>query len=143
MLEAHLAMSGHLSHHRRPHREDIMAGMVLYSETLYPDDAVERGIFGPDIGVVFARAARIAEIPDSLAAEAEGLMIFRHFLTGDDLARFPRLRAVVRMGVGYDRLDRAACARRAHRDRCKSGAGVPLPARDRDDVARRARRLAA
>lgn len=89
-----------------------MAGMVLYSETLYPDDAVERGIFGPDIGVVFARAARIAEIPDSLAAEAEGLMIFRHFLTGDDLARFPRLRAVVRMGVGYDRLDRAACARR-------------------------------
>lgn len=89
-----------------------MAATVLYSEKLYQDDARERGIFGPDLRVVFANAARIAEIPDALAAEAEGLMIFRHFLSADDLARFPRLRAVVRMGVGYDRLDRAACAAR-------------------------------
>ncbi len=87
-----------------------MTATVLYSEKLYQDDAVERGIFGPDLRVVFANAARIAEIPDALAAEAEGLMIFRHFLTAADLARFPRLRAVVRMGVGYDRLPRAACA---------------------------------
>ena len=87
-----------------------MAATVLYSETLYPDDAIERGIFGPDLRVVSANATRIAEIPDALAAEAEGLMIFRHFLPAAELARFPRLRAVVRMGVGYDRLDRAACA---------------------------------
>lgn len=89
-----------------------MAGMVLYSEALYPDDAVERGIFGPALGVRFADAASVADIPEALAAEAEGLMIFRHFLPGSELARFPRLRAVVRMGVGYDRLDRAACAAR-------------------------------
>ncbi len=89
-----------------------MTATVLYSETLYQDDAVERAVFGPDLRAVFAKAARIAEIPDALAAEAEGLMIFRHFLTAADLARFPLLRAVVRMGVGYDRLDRAACAAR-------------------------------
>jgi len=28
----------------------------------------------------------------------------------EDVARFPKLRVVVRMGVGYDRIDRAACA---------------------------------
>ena len=39
-------------------------------------------------------------------------MIFRHWLRAADLDRFSRLRAVVRMGVGYDRLDRAACAAR-------------------------------
>lgn len=31
-------------------------------------------------------------------------------MTRDDLALFPNLRVIVRMGVGYDRLDRAACA---------------------------------
>src|SRR5712691_218373 len=33
-------------------------------------------------------------------------------VTGADLARFPRLRAIVRMGVGYDKLDRPAAATR-------------------------------
>ncbi len=89
-----------------------MAALVVYSEELYEDDAVERAIFGPDLRVAFSKASRVAEVPDALAAEAEGLMIFRHFLTGEDLQRFPKLRAVVRMGVGYDRLDRAACALR-------------------------------
>ena len=39
-------------------------------------------------------------------------MIFRQFLREADIARFPRLRAIVRMGVGYDRLDRKAAAAR-------------------------------
>ncbi len=39
-------------------------------------------------------------------------MIFRQWVAAADLARFPRLRAIVRMGVGYDRIDRAEAARR-------------------------------
>ena len=39
-------------------------------------------------------------------------MMFRHWLRAADIARFPRLKAVVRMGVGYDRLDRETLAAR-------------------------------
>ncbi len=39
-------------------------------------------------------------------------MIFRQTVGAADLARFPRLRCIVRMGVGYDRVDRAAAAAR-------------------------------
>jgi C-terminal binding protein len=39
-------------------------------------------------------------------------MMFRRMLTAADLDRFTRLRAVVRMGVGYDRVDRVAAAAR-------------------------------
>jgi C-terminal binding protein len=39
-------------------------------------------------------------------------MLFRLWASAAELARFPRLRAVVRMGVGYDRIDRQAAAAR-------------------------------
>ena len=39
-------------------------------------------------------------------------MILRYRVSADDLARFPRLRAVCRMGVGYDVIDRSAAAER-------------------------------
>ena len=45
-------------------------------------------------------------------ARTEGLMLFRHSFHAEQMARFPRLRVVVRMGVGYDRIDRAEAARR-------------------------------
>jgi phosphoglycerate dehydrogenase-like enzyme len=85
---------------------------VLYPEALYPDDTAERGIF--DAGTVVLRrdTATLAELDDADCRAADGLMIFRHFVTEADLARFPRLRCVVRMGVGYDRVDRAAAAAR-------------------------------
>ena len=35
-------------------------------------------------------------------------MLFRNWAGAADIARFPKLRAIVRMGVGYDRIDRAA-----------------------------------
>jgi C-terminal binding protein len=89
-----------------------MTVTVLYPEAMYPDDSVERAVFGP--GVVIRRRATttLAELSDSDCADVDGLMIFRHWAREADIARFPRLRAVVRMGVGYDRLDRAAAAAR-------------------------------
>lgn len=83
---------------------------VLYAERMYPDDTEERRIFGPDTTVVMRDVASLAELSDEDCQATDGLMIFRFWMTAADLARFPRLRAVVRMGVGYDRLDRSAAA---------------------------------
>ena len=85
---------------------------VLYSEMLHPDDTDERAVFGDGVQVLSRESADIAALSDADCAAADGLMMFRHFLRAPDIARFPRLRAVVRMGVGYDRLDRATLAER-------------------------------
>jgi C-terminal binding protein len=86
---------------------------VLYSENSYPDDSVERRIYGPDVRVIFPAASNsLADLSDADCAAAEGLMILRFKVTAADLKRFPRLRAICRMGVGYDNLDRSAAADR-------------------------------
>jgi phosphoglycerate dehydrogenase-like enzyme len=87
---------------------------VLYSEKSYPDDSVERRIYGPEARVIFPAAATnsLADLSDEDCAAAEGLMILRFKVNAGDLQRFPRLRAICRMGVGYDSLDRTAAADR-------------------------------
>jgi C-terminal binding protein len=87
---------------------------VLYSENNYPDDSVERRIYGPDVKIVVPKSATtsLADLSDEECAQADGLMILRFKVTEKDLARFPKLRFVCRMGVGYDGIDRAACAKR-------------------------------
>jgi phosphoglycerate dehydrogenase-like enzyme len=86
---------------------------VLYSENLYPDDSVEKRVFGPEVRVIFPPESRsMADLSDADCAAADGLMILRYKVTAADLTRFPRLRAICRMGVGYDNLDRVAAAAR-------------------------------
>ena len=85
---------------------------ILYPEAMYPDDTEERRIFGPGVTILRRNSATLADLTDEDCAEVDGLMMFRQFLTAADLARFPRLRAIVRMGVGYDRIDRAATTAR-------------------------------
>jgi C-terminal binding protein len=86
---------------------------VLEPEGLYPDSALEERVLGPGVRVQRGAAeSSLAEVPDALCAEADGLMTMRMPVPADQLARFPRLKVVVRMGVGYDRVDRAACAAR-------------------------------
>lgn len=86
---------------------------VLEPEGLYPDTALEEEILGPGVRIIRGGGpGGVEELPDALCAEADGLFIFRHWLPGSQLHRFPKLKVVVRMGVGYDRLDRPALAAR-------------------------------
>src|SRR4051812_11894242 len=85
---------------------------IMYPERMYQDDSEERRIFGPEVEILMKDAKLIADLPDAECARVDGLMLFRQWLGAADLARFPRLRAIVRMGVGYDRIDRATAAGR-------------------------------
>jgi C-terminal binding protein len=64
------------------------------------------------VRLIRATKPNFAELDRVDCAAADGLMIMRWALTAADLDRFPRLRCVVRMGVGYDKLDRSALAER-------------------------------
>ncbi len=90
-----------------------MSFTVLYSENVYGDDKVERETYGPDVRIVLPGPTNsLADLSDADCAAADGLMLLRLRLTAAELARFPKLRAVCRMGVGYDGIDRKACAER-------------------------------
>ena len=87
---------------------------VLFPEARQQPDAMEQGVLGSDVKIVKRdAAASLAEIDNADCAAADGLMIMGFAVTGADLARFPKLRCIVRMGVGYDKLDRAAAAERS------------------------------
>ena len=85
---------------------------VLYPEARQTPDDLETGVFGAEVRLVKRDAGALSELADKDCAEADGLMILGFAVTGADLERFPRLRAIVRMGVGYDKLDRPAMAAR-------------------------------
>lgn len=86
---------------------------VLEPEGLYPDPGLEEKILGPGVRYVQGSCkASLAELPDALCAQADALMTLRMAVPAEQIARFPKLRVVIRMGVGYDRVDRAECARR-------------------------------
>ena len=90
-----------------------MSLTVLEPEGLYPDTRLEQEILGPGVRILQGNAkASLAELPDSLLAEVDGLMTLRMAVPAEQVARFPKLKVVLRMGVGYDRVDRAACAAR-------------------------------
>ena len=85
---------------------------IMYPERMYPSDAEERRIFGPGAHILMRDSTLLSELSDAECAEVDGLMLFRQWLNAAEMARFSRLRAIVRMGVGYDRIDRAAAAAR-------------------------------
>jgi C-terminal binding protein len=85
---------------------------ILYAEDLYPDESVEREVYGPDMRIIWRNVENVADLAAADCAEVDGLMVLRHWVRPADFAKFPRLRCVVRMGVGTDRIDRAAAAER-------------------------------
>jgi phosphoglycerate dehydrogenase-like enzyme len=85
---------------------------VLYPEARQAPDELEREVFGSGVRILKRDTNELAELTDADFAEADGLMILGFPVTGADMARFPKLRAIVRMGVGYDKLDRPAAAAR-------------------------------
>ena len=88
-------------------------GCIIEPESLYPDTGLEQRILGPTARILRGTAQRsLFELPDELCAQADGLMTLRLAVPKEALEKFPRLKVVVRMGVGYDRVDRAECARR-------------------------------
>ena len=89
-----------------------MTKTVLYAEKLYDNDKVEREVFGPDVRVVWKNVSSLAQLEDKDCLDVDGLMVMRHAVPADQLARFPNLACVVRMGVGYDKVDRVAAAAR-------------------------------
>ena len=89
-----------------------MVKTVLYAEKLYDNDKVEREVFGPDVRVVWRNVPNLSQLEASDCADIDGLMVMRHAVTAEHLAKFPKLTCVVRMGVGYDKIDRKAAEAR-------------------------------
>ncbi len=86
---------------------------IVEPESLYPDTTLEQRICGEGVRILQGTAKKsLLELPDDLCAQADGLMTLRLAVPAEALAKFPKLKVVVRMGVGYDRVDRAECARR-------------------------------
>jgi C-terminal binding protein len=83
---------------------------ILYAERMYADDSVEREVYGPSVRIVMRDAKTLADLSQADRDACEGLLIFRLWAPAEELAKFPKLKAIVRMGVGYDRIDRAWCA---------------------------------
>src|SRR5712691_8018413 len=86
---------------------------VLYpEERQIPDDDIEREIFGAEVRIMRRTVGTLADLAPADCAEVDGLMIMRYAVAPEDIDRFPRLRAIVRMGVGYDKIARPAAAAR-------------------------------
>jgi C-terminal binding protein len=87
-------------------------GTVVIADFLQ-DAACEAPVLGPGVRIVLARAGHEDDLAPVLA-EADALILFHDIamLTDATFARAPRLKAVVRAGVGYNNVDLIAAGRR-------------------------------
>src|SRR3569623_440819 len=89
-----------------------MVKTVLNAEKLYPDEKIEREVHGDGVRVVWRNVDNLSLLDERDCADVDGLCILRHAVTAEHLAKFPTLACVVRMGVGYDKIDRKAATAR-------------------------------
>lgn len=99
---------------------------IIQADGLYPDDIVEQQIFAPRPGQNYKvdfvstglwptgtpRSKPWSAIPEELRNRIDGIMVLKIGFTESDVELFPKLKVIVRMGVGYDRLDRPALAKK-------------------------------
>ncbi|KAI7240083.1 hypothetical protein KC330_g1482 [Hortaea werneckii] len=99
---------------------DIPTYTILEADGQHPDSAVEDIIFNESpthsYKVQFLRTSLApsgtadrkpwTDIPKEIRDEVDGLMILKLYFTAEDIELFPKLKVVVRMGVGYEKLDR-------------------------------------
>lgn len=89
-----------------------MTANVLYPELIDPDTRLEEGVLAGHCRVTFRDVAELADLDEATCRETDGLLVFRHHVTEADFARFPRLRVLVRIGVGFDRIAMKTAAAR-------------------------------
>ncbi|MGW4059239.1 phosphoglycerate dehydrogenase [Amycolatopsis sp. NPDC004747] len=91
-----------------------MKRVLITTDYLRPGDEVDAYLRGAGLATVHAPMTGKRD-PDDLAgllAGADAALVANEPMTADVLARAPRLRVIVRTGVGYDSIDVAAAARR-------------------------------
>ncbi|KEF58621.1 uncharacterized protein A1O9_06547 [Exophiala aquamarina CBS 119918] len=100
---------------------------IIQADGLYPDDVVEKQIFKPRESQQYEldyhqtylwptgtpNRKPWSDVDRALRDQVDGIMVLKMDFTSADLDLFPKLKVIVRMGVGYDRLDREALAKRS------------------------------
>ncbi len=101
---------------------DIPTYTIIQADGLYPDEVVENHIFTENPTHPYKinylqthlwptgtpTAKPWSAIPSDLRAKVDGIMVLKLGFTASDVTLFPNLKVFIRMGVGYDRLDRPA-----------------------------------
>ncbi|KAF2164737.1 hypothetical protein M409DRAFT_67831 [Zasmidium cellare ATCC 36951] len=99
---------------------------IIQADGLYPDDSIEQEIFAPRNGQNYKldflstslwptgtpESKPWSDIPEDVRSRIDGIMVLKIGFTEQDVELFPNLKVIVRMGVGYDRLDRVALAKK-------------------------------
>lgn len=95
---------------------------IIQADGLYPDTSYEQALFAPsrnqDYTLEYLQTDLYptgvphpkpwSTIDPSLRSRVNGILTLKMRMTAEDVALFPNLKVIVRMGVGYDRLDRNA-----------------------------------
>lgn len=85
---------------------------VLYPELLDPDTRLEQAVLAGHCSVTFRDVPELSDLAEADCREADGLLVFRHHVREADFARFPKLKVLVRIGVGFDRIAMKTAAAR-------------------------------
>lgn len=82
---------------------------VVVTDSDFPRDRLEANVLGPGFEVTYAQARTPEEVV-AVARDADGLLVQWARVDGSVIRSLPRLRAIVRFGVGLDNIDREAAA---------------------------------